>query len=180
MREASQSVQLAYVRDYAELEAAVFSEWNGATVFDGERVMQALAANLFRFRRSAGDGFTRWATAWVRRQARRYRFLAELAREYSKLIRAAATRAMYCCGAEDDAVDVADSEQALYSYLLANPRVLDALMRPGIAKASTRVYALAASRERGRRTLLTNRFCKYLGRLPGRNAETDVEKLVAV
>jgi len=179
MQEASPSVQRAYINGYANLESAIYDEWPGASVFDAESIMQALSASLHRYRREPGEGFTAWALAWVKRQARRYRFMAEIRAELPRLIYAAAERAMFCCPAEDDAVDVTDAEQALYLYLLTKPREIDSLMRPGTAKTSTRIFRLVKESERNRRKLMTDRLHKTIKRCAGQEVPEDENNLVA-
>jgi hypothetical protein len=179
MAEAKQSIQLAYIAEYSGLEAAIYDEWPHASVFDTEAIMAALAANLDRYRRAPGDAFMGWATAWVRRQARRYRFLAIIRAEFPKLIYSASARAMSGCPADDAAIGVADAEQELYAYLLENPRLIDSLMRPSKAKPSTRLYSLVRAGERNRRKLLTDRLHIVINRVAAQNITDNENKLVA-
>lgn len=179
MPEAKEFIRLAYVAQYSDLEAAIYDECPGASVFDADAIMQALAANLYRYRRAPGDGFTRWATGWVRRQARRFRFLTTIRAELPKLIYSASARAMYGCPAEDAAIAVADAEQALYVYLLTYPREIDSLMQPCKAKLSTRLYQLVRAGERNRRKLLTDRLHIVIDRVAGQDITADENKLVA-
>jgi hypothetical protein len=87
----------------------------------------------------------------------RTQFIKTLYSEYPKLIYAAATRGMFGSTAEDLAIEPSDHLQELALHLWLHPEKLDALMRKGTAKTSTRLFALAKSRTRAHRTKTTRR-----------------------
>lgn len=177
-RPTREDIAAAFFLEYPALRDAVYLEWPDASVLDTDQIIGALAANLHRYRRPPGDGFRLWAQAWVRRQTRRFRFLVQMKTEFRRLIYAAATRAMYECIAQDDAVEVTDSEHALYEYLWEFPRKLDELMLPGTAKTSSRIYKKAATRERGRRKLITENHTTMRHRVNGTKREKRKKKVV--
>lgn len=92
-------------------------------------------------------------------QEKRIRFIESIYQEYPKLIFAATERSMFGSSAEDMAFEPCDHLQELLLHLITNPAKLDAMMREGTAKTSTRLFALAQSRMRGHRTKINRRRC---------------------
>lgn len=151
------AIAQSYIQNFAAIKSAIYEEWPEALFYTEEAVMDSLAANLWRYTRPPGDGFVRWAQAWVRRQTRRYRFLTELNQNHRGLIYAAVQRAMFGSPAEDFAVEPCDNEADLYIHLLENPRKIDVLLKPDRAKPTTRLYGLTKSRQRAYRKKINKR-----------------------
>lgn len=107
-KEIRPDIAAEYVANRAELGALVYAEGPGLSIFDVEAILEALVAELHRYRRPPGPGFIVWATARVKRQARRHQFLTYTYTEHTKLLFAAITRSMFGCFADDWAVEPCD------------------------------------------------------------------------
>jgi hypothetical protein len=164
--EVKEGVREAFTVHFGQLQSVAFEEWPELTTFGAEQIMSALAANLHRYRRPAGDGFVCWASAWIRRETIRHRFLTELFQKSHGLIYAAVMRGLYVAPGGDLAVEPSDNEADLYEHLLENPRKIDGMMKPKRAKTSTVLFALAKSRIRAYRSQIANRYALIERHLP--------------
>lgn len=163
--EIQEGIQHAFVKSYAEIESAIYMEWPELTFIGAGTIMAALAANLWRYyHQSPDERFTRWATAWVRRQTRRHRFITELFNGSHPLVYAAVQRSLFACLGEDWSQEPADHEADVYLHLLQYPRKIDALLKPIQAKPTTMLYALTRSRMRAVRSKLTDRHALVVRR----------------
>lgn len=157
--EIREGIPEAFTAQYGHLQQVAFEEWPELSIFGAEQILNALAENLHKYRRPAGPRFMNWASAWVRRETRRHRFLTELFRDHYALVFAAVNRGLFLAPI-DYADELKDHEFALYVHLLQNPRKIDALMKPKKAKMTSMLYALAASRTRGYRSRVSDRYGK--------------------
>lgn len=154
--ELTEGIEKAFALHYKErdLQAAAYTEWPELTFVGADTIMAALAENLWRYRRPPDSRFLQWATAWVRRQTRRHRFLTELFTNNHQLVYAAIQRGLSKCPAQDWAVEPCDIESEIFIYLLTTPRVIDDLMKPKTAKSSSMLYKLASKHTRSYHTSL--------------------------
>ena len=176
-------VRMAFLNQHAQLKDAAFDEWTELNFDETERIMGALALNLWRYRRSVDERFTRWAMAWVRRETRRYRFLAELRTRYEQLIYAAVERGLYRSPAEDAAIEPCDHLSDLIIHLMEHPRKIDGLIAPQRAKSSTVLYGLMSSRTRAFRSKINKRRVRVVQRLAddslGECERVEISEIVA-
>jgi hypothetical protein len=140
------------------LSEAIAGEWPAYFVNDCNLILERFADSLWRYRRPVGDGqgFFRWATAWVKRETRRMRFLSELRSKFDELMFAAIVRALYLAP-EDLAIEPEDHISNLLVHLLQYPRKIDALIEPRRGKQSSVLFGLIKSRTRGYRKKLRDR-----------------------
>jgi hypothetical protein len=150
------AIHECFVANYGLFQSAAYEQWPGLSAFGSEQILNALAANLYRYRRPTGDGLIRWATAWVRREARRHRFLVEQFDKNWHLIAAAIQRSLHG-PLEDRAVEVKDHIADIRLHLLENPRKIDVLLKPKKAKSSSLLYRLAKDRMWGYKSKLGDR-----------------------
>ena len=155
--EVRDGIEQAFVLRGGEIQSAVFEEWPDIGPFEPERLMNSLAANLYRYRRPADERFVNWAQAWVRRDARRRKLLTEMLGRYRQLLIAAIERSLHKSAGEDWAVEVEDHIADLQVYLLQNPRKIDVILNPKKAKTTSVLYGLARSRMRAVRSKIKDR-----------------------
>ncbi len=164
---------------YETITGAPYETYPGLNFGDHDRIVGTLSASLQSYSGPLKkDPFLAWAVALVQTEAQRYRMLDKARGEHRSVIRAAISRALY--GAtEDCAVDVDDVfNEVLLLVFTLGPE----LAKPGSAKLSSRLFALARRHTYGyftkkrneRHALITERVAEF-GTLPGFECLSDEE-----
>jgi hypothetical protein len=128
-----------YIEIYPQLSAAVFEAEPSLSFIDSERITR-MAAPTGADKPLTLEAFEKRATKLVVKEAHRTAAFYNLIAEHGSLIKSAIRRTLFQSGYIEHSIEIEDVFQEvsllLYQYT-------DALLKPGTAKLSTRIYELA-------------------------------------
>lgn len=132
-----------YFTNYSTLTTTAYEAYSGLLVFDCDRILETLATRLPRYKGpSTDEAFLKWATRFVMKEAGRYRFLAMVVTDYSRVIYKAIYENLWVDSVENCAVGHDDVFAEVLVLVFNMAHSLNRKSPTG-AKLSTRLYGLA-------------------------------------